>query len=106
MRATRRERYTLRHVDEGMNTKVLDQRGRIWLIGALSVVSPIFLAAGGETLCYDTYLETITTKRPTHSSLRQSAVLYELISNLIEYMPRPSNEPFADVWPALRFSNR
>jgi hypothetical protein len=55
------------------------------------------LGAAGETLGYDRYLKSNTTKRRTHSPFRQASMLYELIPNMTEFMLRPLIEQFAKM---------
>jgi hypothetical protein len=80
-----------------MHVKTPERRDRLWLICALSVVLLTVLGAAGEALGYDRYLKTNTTKRRTHSLLRQGTMLYQLIPNMTEYMLRPLIERFAEM---------
>jgi hypothetical protein len=47
------------------------------------------LGAAGEALGYDRYLKSNTTKRCTHSVLRQGCMLYELIPTIPEVQLLP-----------------
>ena len=79
-----------------MHLKTPDRRDRLWLICAFAVELLTLLGAAGEELGYDRYLKSNTTKRRTHSLLRQGTMLYQLIPNMTEYMLRPLIERFAE----------
>jgi len=74
-----------------------DRRDRLWLVSAFAVVLLTLLGAAGETLGYDRYLKSNTTKRRTHSLFRQGSMLYELIPNMTEFMLLPLIEQFAQM---------
>ena len=80
-----------------MHLKTPDRRDRLWLICAFAVELLTLLGAAGEELGYDRYLKSNTTKRRTHSLLRQGTMLYQLIPNMTEYMLRPLIERFAEI---------
>jgi len=71
-----------------------ERRDRLWLLNALAVALLTLLGAAGEALGYDRHLKTNTTKRRTHSLLRQGALLYDLIPNMPEIRLRPLIEKF------------
>ena len=48
-----------------------DRRDRLWLINAFAIALLTLLGAAGEALGYDRHLKSNTTKRRTHSLLRQ-----------------------------------
>ncbi len=72
-----------------------DRRDRLWLINAFAVVLLTLFGAAGEALGYDRHLKSNTTKRRTHSLLRQGSMLYELIPTMPEHRLRPLIEEFA-----------
>jgi hypothetical protein len=74
-----------------------DRRDRLWLINAFAVVLLTLLGAAGESLGYDRYLKSNTTKRRTHSLFRQGCMLYELIPTMTEHLLRPLVEKFAEM---------
>ncbi|MDQ2804782.1 MAG: IS4 family transposase, partial [Pseudomonadota bacterium] len=51
----------------------------------------------GEALGYDRHLRSNTTKRRTHSLLRQGRMLYELIPMMPEHRLPPLIERFAEM---------
>jgi hypothetical protein len=55
------------------------RRDRLWLINAFAVALLTLLGAAGEALGFDRMLKSNTTKRRTHSLLRQGIMLYQLI---------------------------
>jgi hypothetical protein len=55
------------------------------------------LGAAGEALGYDRHLKSNTTKRRTHSLLRQGVMLYQLIPNMPEHRLRPLIEQFNEM---------
>ena len=73
------------------------RRDRLWLIAAFSITLLTLLGAAGEDLGYDRTLRTSTTKRRTHSLLRQGVILYELIPTMPEHKLLPLMERFADL---------
>jgi hypothetical protein len=74
-----------------------DRRDRLWLINAFAVALLTLLGAAGEALGYDRLLKSNTTKRRTHSLLRQGQMLYELIPNMPEHRLQPLIERFAEM---------
>ncbi len=78
-----------------MHVSTPDRRDRLWLINAFAVVLMTLLGAAGEALGYDRHLKSNTTKRRTHSLLRQGSMLYELIPTMPEHRLRPLVEQFA-----------
>lgn len=71
------------------------RRDRLWLIAAFSIALLTLLGAAGEELGYDRMLRTSTTKRRTHSLLRQGVMLYELIPTMPEHKLLPLIARFA-----------
>ncbi len=80
-----------------MHVSTPDRRDRLWLINAFAVVLMTLLGAAGEALGYDRHLKSNTTKRRTHSLLRQGSMLYELIPTMPEHLLRPLVEQFAHM---------
>jgi len=80
-----------------MHVSTPDRRDRLWLINAFAVVLMTLLGAAGEALGYDRHLKSNTTKRRTHSLLRQGSMLYELIPTMPEHLLRPLIEQFAQM---------
>ena len=74
-----------------------DRRDRLWLINAFAVALLTLLGAAGEALGYDRHLRSNTTKRRTHSLLRQGRMLFELIPNMPEHRLQPLIERFAQM---------
>jgi hypothetical protein len=74
-----------------------DRRDRLWLINAFAVALLTLLGAAGESLGYDRYLKASTTKRRTHSLIRQGCMLCELIPNMTGHLLRPLIERFAEM---------
>ncbi|HME25689.1 MAG TPA: hypothetical protein VKI44_30875 [Acetobacteraceae bacterium] len=74
-----------------------DRRDRLWLINAFAVALLTLLGAAGEALGYDRHLKSNTTKRRTHSLLRQGRMLYELVPNMPEHRLKPLIERFAEM---------
>jgi hypothetical protein len=72
-----------------------DRRDRLWLINAFAVALLTLLGAAGEALGYDRYLKSNTTKRRTHSLLRQGVMLYQLLPTMPEHRLQPLIERFA-----------
>ena len=73
------------------------RRDRLWLIAAFSIALLTLLGAAGEDLGYDRTLRTSTSKRRSHSLLRQGVILYELIPTMPEHKLLPLMERFADL---------
>jgi hypothetical protein len=71
------------------------RRDRLWLLNALAVALLTLLGAAGEALGYDRHLKSNTTKRRTHSLLRQGTMLYDLMPNMPEQQLVPLVERFA-----------
>ncbi len=80
-----------------MHVSTPERRDRLWLICAFAVSLLTLLGAAGESLGYDRYLKSNTTKRRTHSLWRQGIMLYQLIPNMTEFMLRPLIERFAEM---------
>ena len=74
-----------------------DRRDRLWLINAFAVALLTLLGAAGEALGYDRHLKSNTTKRRTHSLLRQGRMLYELIPTMPEHRLQPLIERFSEM---------
>jgi len=55
------------------------------------------LGAAGESLGYHRHLKSNTTKRRTHSLLRQGIMLYQLIPTMPEHRRLPLIERFANM---------
>jgi hypothetical protein len=72
-----------------------DRRDRLWLINAFAVALLTLLGAAGEALGYDRLLKSNTTKRRTHSLLRQGHMLHQLIPTMPEHRLRPLMGQFA-----------
>src|SRR4051812_27973237 len=66
-----------------------DRRDRLWLINAFAVALLTRLGAAGEARGYDRHLKSNTTKRRTHSLLRQGIMLYQLLPTRPEHRLRP-----------------
>ncbi len=73
------------------------RRDRLWLISALAVALLTLLGAAGEALGFDRMLKSNTTKRRTHSLLRQGIMLYELTPTMPEHRLVPLVEKFAEL---------
>ena len=71
-----------------------ERRDRLWLLNAFAVVLLTLLGAASEALGYDRHLKSNTSKKRTHSLLRQGAMLYELIPMMPEPRLRPLVERF------------
>ena len=80
-----------------MHVSTPERRDRLWLLCALAVALLTLLGAAGEALGYDRYLKSNTSKRRTHSLLRQGLMLYELIPNMTEFLLRPLIVQFAEM---------
>jgi hypothetical protein len=80
-----------------MSVPTADRRDRLWLINAFAVALLTLLGAAGEALGYDRHLKSNTTKRRTHSLLRQGHMLYQLIPTMPEHRLRPLIERFAEM---------
>ena len=73
------------------------RRDRLWLINAFAVALLTLLGAAGEMLGFDRMLKSNTTKRRTHSLLRQGIMLYQLIPTMPEHRLLPLVEKFAGL---------
>jgi hypothetical protein len=73
------------------------RRDRLWLINAFAVALLTLLGAAGEALGFDRLLKSNTTKRRTHSLLRQGIMLYQLIPTMPEHRLLPLVEKFAEL---------
>jgi len=73
------------------------RRDRLWLVAAFSIALLTLLGAAGEDLGYDRMLRTSTTKRRTHSLLRQGMMLYELIPSMPEHRLLPLMARFTSL---------
>jgi Transposase DDE domain len=73
------------------------RRDRLWLIYAFVVALLTLLGAAGEALGFDRMLKSNTTKRRTHSLLRQGIMLYQLIPTMPEHRLLPLVEKFAEL---------
>ena len=74
-----------------------ERRDRLWLINAFAVALLTLLGTASEALGYDRMLKTNTTKRRTHSLLRQGAMLYDLIPKMPEKKLAPLAAKFAEL---------
>ncbi len=81
-----------------------DRRDRLWLLNALAIALLTLLGAAGEALGYDRHLKSNTTKRRTHSLLRQGCLLYNLIPTMPELRLLPLVERFAAMLAKLPVS--
>jgi hypothetical protein len=72
-----------------------DRRDRLWLLNALAIALLTLLGAAEEALGHDRYLKSNTTKRRTHSLLRQGCMLYELIPTMPETRLGPLMQRFS-----------
>jgi Transposase DDE domain len=73
------------------------RRDRLWLVAAFSIALLTLLGAAGEELGFDRMLRTSTTKRRTHSLLRQGIMLYELIPTMPKHRLLPLMARFASL---------
>jgi hypothetical protein len=73
------------------------RRDRLWLIAAFSIALLTLLGTAGEELGYDRLLRTSTTKRRTHSLLRQGIMLYELIPTMPKHRLLPLLTRFSSL---------
>ena len=80
-----------------MRIKQTRRRGRMLLLGALSIALLTLLGAAGKSLGYDRWLKANTVKYRTHSLFRQGLMLYEHIPNWPEHRLRPLIEKFAQM---------
>jgi Transposase DDE domain len=81
------------------------RRDRLWLINAFAVALLTLLGAAGEALGFDRMLKSNTTKRRTHSLLRQGIMLYQLIPNMPQHRLLPLVETFAELLKAQPVSD-
>jgi hypothetical protein len=82
---------------DSVHVSTPDRRDRLWLINAFAVALLTLLGAAGEALGYDRYLKSNTTKRRTHSLLRQGVMLYQLMPTMPQHRLRPLIERFAEA---------
>jgi hypothetical protein len=80
-----------------VHVRTPDRRDRLWLINAFSVALLTLLGAAGEALGFDRMLKSNTTKRRTHSLLRQGIMLFQLIPTMPEHRLLPLIEKFAGL---------
>jgi hypothetical protein len=80
-----------------VHVSTADRRDRLWLINAFAITLLTLLGAAGEALGYDRHLKSNTTKRRTHSLLRQGVMLYQLIPNMPEHRLQPLIERFSEM---------
>jgi hypothetical protein len=73
------------------------RRDRLWLINAFAVTLLTLLGAAGEALGFDRFLKSNTTKRRTHSLLRQGIMLFQLIPTMPEHRLLPLVAKFAEL---------
>ena len=73
------------------------RRDRLLLVNALAVVLLTLLGAAGESLGLDRLLKSNTSKRRTHSLLRQGCLLYDLIPNMPEHRLTPLIAKYAEL---------
>ena len=71
-----------------------ERRDRLWLLNAFAIAVLTLLGAAGEALGYDRHLRSGTSKKRTHSLLRQGTMLYELMPMMPENRLRPLVERF------------
>ena len=71
-----------------------ERRDRLWLLNAFAIALLTLLGAAGEALGYDRHLRSGTSKKRTHSLLRQGTMLYELMPMMPENRLRPLVERF------------
>jgi hypothetical protein len=74
------------------------RRDRLWLINAFAVALLTLLGAAGEALGFDRMLKSNTTKRRTHSLLRQGIMLYQLILTMPQHRLLPLVETFVKTF--------
>ena len=80
-----------------VHVRTPDRPDRLWLINAFSVALLTLLGAAGEALGFDRMLKSNTTKRRTHSLLRQGIMLFQLIPTMPEHRLLPLIEKFAGL---------
>ena len=73
------------------------RRDRLWLINAFAVALLTLLGAAGEPLGFDRMLKSNTTKRRTHSLLRQGIMLFQLIPTMPEHRLLPLVQKFTEL---------
>jgi hypothetical protein len=82
---------------DAVHVSTPDRRDRLWLINAFAIALLTLLGAAGEALGYDRHLKSNTTKRRTHSLLRQGIMLHQLIPNMPEHRLQPLIERFTEM---------
>jgi hypothetical protein len=80
-----------------VRVKRCDRRDRLVLLAAFSIVLMTLLGAAGENLGFDRFLKANTTKKRTHSLLRQGYMWYNHIPNMPEERLRPLMREFDDI---------
>jgi len=73
------------------------RRDRLWLINAFAVALLTLLGAAGEALGFDRMLKSNTTRRRTHSLLRQGIMLFQLIPTMPEHRLLPLVKKFNEL---------
>lgn len=79
-----------------------ERRDRLLLLAAFALALLTLLGAASEALGYDRWLKANTSKKRTHSLLRQGQMLYDAIANMPEQRLRPLMEKFAELVLAQR----
>ena len=77
-----------------VRVKRCDRRDRLIMIAAFAIVLMTLLGAAGESLGFDRFLKANTTKKRTHSLLRQGYMWYNHIPNMPEERLRPLMREF------------
>ena len=80
-----------------VRVKRCDRRDMLVLLAAFSIVLMTLLGAAGENLGYDRFLKANTTKKRTHSLLRQGYMWYNHIPNMPEERLRPLMREYNDI---------
>jgi hypothetical protein len=80
-----------------VRVKRCDRRDRLVLLAAFSIVLMTLLGAAGEVLGFDRFLKANTTKKRTHSLLRQGYMWYNHIPNMPEERLRPLMREFDNM---------
>jgi len=83
-----------------------ERRDRLLLLAAFALALLTLLGAASEALGYDRWLKANTSKKRTHSLLRQGQMLYDAIANMSEQRLRPLMEKFAELVLAQRVFNQ
>lgn len=77
-----------------VRVKRCDRRDRLILLAAFAIVLMTLLGAAGESLGFDRLLKANTSKKRTHSLLRQGYMWYNHIPNMPEKRLRPLMKEF------------